>query len=102
MKKNQFRFSDELRECLKEINYGFLNASKDPAHIILDDVDLRNLLKISKRKAAYMRSQRLIAFSKDKGKVFYTMADVLDYLKRHRTDVVSSKLSKIPKNKQYE
>jgi len=93
------RFSDELRECLKEIHYSFLNTSKDPAQIILDDVDLRNLLKISKRKAAYMRSQGRIAFSKDQGKVFYTMEDVLDYLKRHRIDVVSSKLSQTPKNK---
>ncbi|MFN9109472.1 MAG: helix-turn-helix domain-containing protein [Pseudomonadota bacterium] len=97
--KNHSRFSEELKECLKEIHYSFLNASKDPAHIILDDVDLRNLLKISKRKAAYMRSQGRIAFSKDQGKVFYTMSDVLDYLKRHRIDVVSSKLSQTLKNK---
>lgn len=88
-----------VEEYLKQINCCILNTSKDPAHIILDDVDLRNLLKISKRKAAYMRSQGRIAFSKDQGKVFYTMSDVLDYLKRHRIDIVSSKLSQTPKNK---
>jgi len=93
------RFPDEAKEYLKEINASILNASKDPAHIILDDVDLRNLLKISKRKAAYMRSQRKIAYSKDHGKIFYTMADVLDYLKRNRTEAISNKISNTKKQK---
>ena len=93
MRETNPRFTPEVEEFLKEINASILNASKDPAHIILDDVDLRNILKISKRKAAYMRSQGKIAYSKDQGKIFYTMADVLDYLKRNRREAISSKLS---------
>lgn len=89
-------FSVEAEQLLSEIYSKFLNSKQDPGQVILDDVDLRNLLKISKRKAAYLRSERKIAFSKDGGKIYYLFSDVLDYLKRSRVDIISNKL--LPKN----
>jgi hypothetical protein len=61
--KNLKNDESELEEILAVIRLE-INKSQRPANeIILDDVDLRNLLKVSERTTAYMRPKQMITYT---------------------------------------
>jgi hypothetical protein len=82
--REQNEIMNELLEKLNQILPILNQLSKDPETIIIDDVELREMLKISKRKTAYLREKGLISYSKIGGKIHYRLSDVLDLLKRTR------------------
>jgi len=56
---------------------------RPPDQIILDDVQLREMLKMSKRSTAYLREKGLITYSKIGSKIYYLLSDVLLFLKQN-------------------
>lgn len=77
----------ELQEILFVIREEVLKALRPADEVILDDVDLRALLKISERTTAELRGKNLIAYSKP-GKVYYLLSDVLEMMKEFRVEAV--------------
>jgi predicted TIM-barrel fold metal-dependent hydrolase len=57
--------------------------ARPPDQIILDDVQLREMLKMSKRSTAYLREKGLITYSKVGSKIYYLLSDVLIFLKKY-------------------
>ena len=84
----------ELKEFINEIDEKINKTTRPPEEVILDDVDLRNFLKISKRQAAKIRSERRITFYKTGGRIYYSLRDVLNYVKRHEVSAIQSSLTK--------
>jgi hypothetical protein len=72
---------EQVRELLIEIRTELSSRQRPAEEVILDDVDLRNMLKVSKRTTAYWRSGRLITFTKVGSKTYYKLSDVLKMLK---------------------
>ena len=57
--------------------------ARPPEQIILDDVALREMLKMSKRSTAYLREKGLITYSKIGSKIYYLLSDILLFLKQN-------------------
>lgn len=79
-------YSEQIQEMIKtleSIKHLIENVHRPPEHIILDDVDLRNYLKISKRTSAYLRERGEIIYSKLGGKIYYRLSDVLMLIKKY-------------------
>ncbi len=76
----------ELADFLKEIDNRVNKALRPANEVILDDIELQQMLFISKRTAATLREQRLITFHKSAGKIYYLLSDVLEYLRNHRIE----------------
>jgi len=101
-------------ELSEKINQ-FSNTPLPPEFIILDDVDVINILKISKRKLFEIRQKREIEFHptsltgiKDKrlrnaiaekakgrraSKIYYTLRGVLNYIQRYTVTPLYSNLN---------
>ena len=77
-------------DILRIVHGELLNHQRPAEEIILDDVDLCLLLKISKRHSANLRARRLITYSKSGGRIYYRLSDVLAYLKRHEIKSIDS------------
>jgi hypothetical protein len=84
--------SQELEEIIRLIKNEILKAQRPAEEIILDDLDLQNFLKCSKRKTAELRERRAITYSKPNGKVYYRLSDVLKYLDQHRVEALDNRL----------
>lgn len=70
----------ELKEFLKEIDERINKAFRPAEEVILDEFDLCNFLKISKRLSAKLRAEKQITFYKSGGKLYYKLSDVLKYV----------------------
>jgi len=57
--------------------------ARPPDQTILDDVGLREILKMSKRSTAYLREKGLITYSKIGSKIYYRLSDILLFLKQN-------------------
>ena len=73
-------------DVMRRFGYVMAEAKRPAEERILDDVDLCELLKVSKRTTASLRAEKLIAFSKCGGKILYKLSDVLEYINRNRVD----------------
>ncbi|MBK7110272.1 MAG: helix-turn-helix domain-containing protein [Bacteroidetes bacterium] len=67
---------DEIQGTLEERN-------KEPKEKWLDNQELMQLLKISKRTAQHYRDSGLISFSQVGNKIYYRLSDIEDLLKNH-------------------
>ncbi len=83
---------EELIKSVNELKETVASAARPAHEVIYDDVDLRNMLKVSKRTLAYWRERGLITFSKLGGKIYYRLSDVLLLLKENETPAVTSNL----------
>ncbi len=74
----------KLDEVLQKLDQQINN----PEHIILDNEDMMKYLKISKTKAATIRNEGKISFSKQSqtGKIWYKLSDILDYVDSYRME----------------
>jgi hypothetical protein len=63
-----------------------------PHQIIIDDVELRNMLKMSKRSTAYLREKGMITYTKIGSKIYYKLSDVLDLMERNQVKAVKSSI----------
>ncbi len=77
-------------DILQIVKGEILNRQRPAEEIILDDVDLCRLLKISKRHSANLRAKRLITYYKSGGRIHYLLSNVLAYLKRHEIKSIDS------------
>jgi len=73
---------DFIKSLHQELQFQY----RPPSEIILDDVDIQSILKISKRQTANLREQRLIDYSQPipKGKIYHTLRDALEFVERGR------------------
>jgi hypothetical protein len=67
--------------------------NRPPEQVLLDDVELRQLLKVSKRTTAYLREKELITYSKLGGKIYYLYSDVLEMISRNQIRRIRSKIA---------
>ncbi len=82
MDNNRNQFSDEFFKQIKNYVQQLLEKHHRPANeIILDDVDLRSMLKISRRTALNYRQHFGLKFYKLENKIFYFLSDILDFIK---------------------
>jgi hypothetical protein len=84
----------KLRAEFQRIAYNNVQWSNlSPSQIILDEEDVQSILRISKRKFAALREQRMIGFSQpvSNGKVYCTYQDLLDYINKGRVKTIDSR-----------
>lgn len=82
----------ELAEALLELKEEIKQVSRPPEEKILDDVELREMLKVSKRTTATWRQKGLIKHYRLEGKCFYILSDVLDALKQNTVNPIKTQL----------
>jgi hypothetical protein len=58
--------------------------SRPASEVILDDVDLRNLLKISRRTALEYRKKEIFPSYKIENKIFYILSEVIDGIRKQK------------------
>jgi len=80
-----------LKVFIKEVDLKISQVTRPPEEVILDDQDVQNFLKMSRRQTANIREAGLINYSKPCGKIYYTYKDVLDYANRNRAESNESK-----------
>jgi len=68
---------------LDAINYRLTAKEKQTDEKWLDNQELMQLLKISKRTAQHYRDSGLISFSQVNNKIYYKLSDVEELLKAH-------------------
>lgn len=91
--KNHFqnRFP-ELAEAFQELLDLVQQLSRPANEVLLDDVDLRAMLKVSKRTTATWRQKGLIRHSWLQGKCYYKYSDVLAAVDQHAVSPIRSQL----------
>lgn len=82
----------ELAEALQELLDKVHQLSRPANETILDDVDLRALLKVSKRTTATWRQNGLIKHSWLQGKCYYRYSDVLAAIDQNAVNPIRSQL----------
>ena len=87
----------QVQEMLREIRSVLQTAQRPPDQVILDEVELCEMLHISKRHAADLRAEGKLMYAKDGGKLYYKLSWVLEYIDRI-ANVVCNKLANHLKN----
>ena len=57
---------------------------KDPECILLDNADFIRMFKISAKTAQHWREEGLIEYAQVKGKIYYMLKDIKNFISRHR------------------
>lgn len=83
MSKEHFSRFPSIQEFLVEIRNEFYKSQRPANEVLLDETDLCNYLKISKRHAANLRAKRLITYSKSGGRIYYRLSDILKFIELH-------------------
>lgn len=73
----------DIAEKIDAINLRLTAKEKKPSEIWLDNQELMQLLKVSKRTAQHYRDSGLISFSQVGNKIYYKLSDVEELLKTH-------------------
>lgn len=74
---------EQLKSMLDAINNRLSAKEKEPKEIWLDNQEMMQMLKISKRSSQHYRDSGMISFSQVGNKIYYKLSDVEDLLKRH-------------------
>ena len=74
---------EQLKSMLDAINNRLTAKEKEPKEIWLDNQEMMQMLKISKRTAQHYRDSGMISFSQVGNKIYYKLSDVEELLKRH-------------------
>jgi hypothetical protein len=88
-------YSNEMKELMvtfEAVKKLIDDVSKPPELKILDDVELINFLKVSKRTSAYWRERGEITYSKLDGRIYYRLSDILELIKKNEVPAVRSRL----------
>jgi len=93
MCNNFFKQNLGAEEILKKILSEVERIKRPAEEVILDDYDLQQCLKISKRKTAELRLSRKITYSKPDGKALYILSDVLIYAKKNQVKAIDEDLN---------
>lgn len=89
-----FQRYPDLKEFLRILQYEIQQAQRPANEIVLDDQKVMEILKISKRKLQYLKSQRVIPYHTPKSgnRTYYLLSDILDWLKTNRVENISAQL----------
>lgn len=74
---------EQLKSMLDAINNRLTAKEKESKEIWLDNQEMMQMLKISKRTAQHYRDSGMISFSQVGNKIYYKLSDVEELLKRH-------------------
>jgi hypothetical protein len=88
-KENYETLVNNLREEFqKTLRQELINVLRPASEVILDDLDVQMLLKVSRRHTLFLRDEKKIKFSRPipKGRVYYTLKDVLDFIESGRNE----------------
>jgi hypothetical protein len=86
MDHSLFHKHPELKEFFLLMRHEIQHAQRPADEIILCDEDVMKILKISKRKLQYMKSERSISYSLLKTRSYYLLSDILEILKETRIE----------------
>ena len=81
-----------IEDLVKTIKHEILQNKRPATEILLDDVDLRHYLRVSKRTTASLREKRIITYSKIGGKIYYRLSDVLSLIEKNKVSAISETL----------
>ncbi len=84
MSKLLENFSTEPQEVDNYLKELIAKYSRPASEVILDDVDLRTLLKISRRTALEYRKKEIFPSYKIENKIFYILSEVIDGIKKQK------------------
>ena len=94
VQKTKEQIREELSSELQSKFYKeyYLNA-RSSDEIIIDDNDLQEILKVSKRYTANLRANGLIRYSQpvEDGKIYYYLKDVFDFIDSGIQETISGK-----------
>lgn len=68
---------------IEQINARLTQNEKQPKEQWLDNKELMDLLKISKRTAQHYRDNGIISFSQVGSKIYYKLSDVEELMSKH-------------------
>lgn len=71
----------KVEELIRSFN---IQQVKDPKFIILDNADFIQMFKISARTAQNWREEGLVDFFQVKGKIYYSLTDIQNFLEKHK------------------
>ena len=57
---------------------------QDSRYVLLDNADFIRLFKISAKTAQHWRDEGLIEYAQVKGKIYYCLRDIQEFINRHR------------------
>lgn len=91
-----YRFSEEeVKEILNRLDRISLELKQSqrtqPDEIWYDNQEFLSIMNVSKRTAAYWRTEEMISYSQVGNKIYYRLADVLDLLQKYKVPAGSSK-----------
>ena len=91
-----YRFSEEeVQQILTRLDKISLELKQSqrtkPEEIWYDNQEFLNIMNVSKRTAAYWRTEQMISYSQVGNKIYYRLADVLDLLQKYKVQAGSSK-----------
>lgn len=81
----------EIIAKIEAINSKLTQKEKQPKEQWLDNNELMELLKISKRTAQSYRDNGIISFSQVGNKIYYKLSDVEELMKKHYNKSFSKK-----------
>ena len=75
MKKEEQSFEERVKAIIEKSN-------RPAEEVILDDLDIQNLLKVSRRTSLNYRKSGVLPFHQiNKGKIFYILSEVINAIK---------------------
>lgn len=82
-----YRFSEEdvqdIKQRLAEISLTLKKKQRtEPDQIWYDNQEFLQIMNISKRTAAYWRTENVIAYSQVGNKIYYRLSDIMDLLEK--------------------
>ena len=89
-----FKRNPELKDLIYIFRHEVQQAQRPANEIILDDEGVMSTLNICKRKLQYLISQKKIPthkFDPDSPRRYYLLSDLLDILKKNRTEAITPK-----------
>lgn len=88
MKNNEHPFLVSMNLLEKKVDQLIrefrIKQIRDPEFIILDNADFIQMFKISSKTAQSWRDEELIQYAQIKGKIYYKLKDIQDFLNRHK------------------
>ncbi|QED38960.1 helix-turn-helix domain-containing protein [Antarcticibacterium arcticum] len=71
----------KMEELIREFR---IRQVRDPQYIILDNADFIRMFNISSRTAQNWRDEGLIEYAQVKGKFYYSLTDIKNFIDKHR------------------
>ena len=72
---------NKIEQLIRELK---IKHIQDPEIMLLDNADFIQLFKISAKTAQNWREEGLIDYAQVKGKIYYRLIDIKQFINRHR------------------